>query len=236
MPVADLIGAVEAAGYRRRWSAATARRPDDAAAGAACLWRRLVLALVFFVPLSDLSLMLSLLPRLRFPGWQWVLIALAAPVVAVGRLALPPRRAGQRPARRRLHGHAGVAGHHRGHRLVGVRHVRARPGGGRGPRHAAAQLRARRRRRDLPRGRRDGDHVPAGRAVLRGQGPADRGRGHARPGRGRRQGRLPARPGRQRGAGAGRPAAARRHDRRAAGGEDRGRRQVLFGSRRWTRR
>ena len=81
MPVADLIGAVEAAGYSATVVGGDGEAPDDAAAGAAYLWRRLVLALVFFVPLSDLSLMLSLLPSLRFPGWQWVLIVLAVPVV-----------------------------------------------------------------------------------------------------------------------------------------------------------
>ena len=79
--VADLIGAVEAAGYSATVVGGADEGPDDAAAGAARLWRRLVLALVFFVPLSDLSLVLSLLPSVRFPGWQWVLIALAAPVV-----------------------------------------------------------------------------------------------------------------------------------------------------------
>ena len=52
--------------------------PDDAQA--AYLRRRLVLALVFFVPLSDLSITLSLFPAYRFAGWQWVLVALAAPV------------------------------------------------------------------------------------------------------------------------------------------------------------
>ena len=79
--VADLIGAVEAAGYSATVVGGADEAADDAAAGAARLWRRLVLALVFFVPLSDLSLVLSLLPSVRFPGWQWVLIALAAPVV-----------------------------------------------------------------------------------------------------------------------------------------------------------
>ena len=52
--------------------------PDDAQA--AYLRRRLILALVFFVPLSDLSITLSLFPAYRFAGWQWVLVALAAPV------------------------------------------------------------------------------------------------------------------------------------------------------------
>jgi len=37
-------------------------------------------ALVFFVPLSDLSITLSLFPGYRFPGWQWVLVALTVPV------------------------------------------------------------------------------------------------------------------------------------------------------------
>ena len=41
----------------------------------AYLRRRLIVALVFFVPLSDLSVLLSLFPWSRFPGWQWVLIA-----------------------------------------------------------------------------------------------------------------------------------------------------------------
>ena len=45
------------------------------------LRNRLIVALVFFVPLSDLSVLLSLFPSFRFPGWQWVLVALAAPVV-----------------------------------------------------------------------------------------------------------------------------------------------------------
>ena len=38
------------------------------------------MALIFFIPLTDLSLMLSLVPSLRFPGWQWLLVACTAPV------------------------------------------------------------------------------------------------------------------------------------------------------------
>jgi cation-transporting P-type ATPase A/B/Cu+-exporting ATPase len=78
-----LVAAVEGAGY-----AAEVARP---AAGpqpgsqpvldqVGYLRRRLILALVFFVPLSDLSVMLSLFPAYRFAGWQWVLVVLAAPV------------------------------------------------------------------------------------------------------------------------------------------------------------
>ncbi len=44
------------------------------------LRRRLIVALVFLVPLTDLSVLLSLFPAYRFPGWQWVLVALTAPV------------------------------------------------------------------------------------------------------------------------------------------------------------
>ena len=81
--VGTLTAAIEAAGY-------TARGGDDAAADedsvasadrhAAYLRRRLIVALVFFIPLTDLSLVLSLMPSIRFPGWQWTLVACAAPV------------------------------------------------------------------------------------------------------------------------------------------------------------
>jgi P-type Cu+ transporter len=78
----DLIGVVKAAGYT-----AEVARPAGPDAGAAAeqaavgrLRRRLTLALVFFVPLTDLSLMLSIFPWTRFPGWQWLLVALAVPV------------------------------------------------------------------------------------------------------------------------------------------------------------
>jgi copper chaperone CopZ len=146
MPVEDLIGAIEAAGYSDEPA-----RPQAADRGqVGYLQRRLILALIFFVPLSDASIMLSLFPAYRFPGWQWLLVA------------------------RPVHGHAGVAGHHRGLRLVGVRDVL--PGPGHPGQPAAA---ARVGRRDLSRGRGGGDHVPAGRAVPRGQGAAQRGRGHA---------------------------------------------------------
>src|SRR5690349_20738703 len=86
VPVGVLTAAVERAGY-----AATAREEADGASedgaseGAAdrdfaYLRRRLIVALVFFVPLTDLSLMLSLVPSLRFTGWQWLLASCAAPV------------------------------------------------------------------------------------------------------------------------------------------------------------
>jgi Cu+-exporting ATPase len=90
VPVQALIEAVERAGYG---ADVLDRRPgSDVAAGAAVgggpdadrvtyLRHRLILALIFFIPLSDLSVLLSLFPSYRFPGWQWTLVALAAPVV-----------------------------------------------------------------------------------------------------------------------------------------------------------
>ena len=87
MPLQVLTAAVAQAGYT-----ATARveadstgengAADERGAGRdfAYLRRRLIVALIFFIPLTDLSLMLSLVPSLRFAGWQWLLTACAAPV------------------------------------------------------------------------------------------------------------------------------------------------------------
>jgi len=71
--------------------------PGTDADTASYLRRRLIVAAVFFVPLSDLSVLLSLFPADRFPGWRWVLIALAAPVVLWA--AWPFHRAALRNAR-----------------------------------------------------------------------------------------------------------------------------------------
>ncbi len=84
--IADLMVAVTQTGYTAasaRPSAETGNAPDSgpAADQQAYLKKRLVLAAVFFFPLSDLSAALSLFPAVRFPGWQWVLVALASPVV-----------------------------------------------------------------------------------------------------------------------------------------------------------
>jgi P-type Cu+ transporter len=110
---AALIAAVEQAGYGAvavRPVPGTAGRGAEAAASAeaaaahgddfdqaAYLRRRLILAAIFFFPLSDISMALSLFPSFRFPDWQWVLIVLAAPVV--GWAAWPFHRAAWRGLR-----------------------------------------------------------------------------------------------------------------------------------------
>ena len=91
VPVQQLIDAVAQAGYRaeildRGAGGAPADRHEPAERGPEAatfddLRRRLIVALVLFVPLTDLSVLLSLFPWARFPGWQWVLIGVAAPVV-----------------------------------------------------------------------------------------------------------------------------------------------------------
>jgi P-type Cu+ transporter len=101
--VASLIDAVEQAGYGAELARPAADDADEALAPGAeadkvsYLWRRLIVALVFFVPLSDLSVLLSLFPVFRFPGWQWVLVALALPVA--GWAAWPFHAAAVRAAR-----------------------------------------------------------------------------------------------------------------------------------------
>jgi cation-transporting P-type ATPase A/B/Cu+-exporting ATPase len=87
LPVRALTAAVDQAGYTATARAEQFSADEEGAAdehGAdrdfAYLRRRLIVALIFFLPLTDLSLMLSLVPSLRFAGWQWLLTACAAPV------------------------------------------------------------------------------------------------------------------------------------------------------------
>jgi Cu+-exporting ATPase len=107
VPAQQLIDVVEQAGYRAEMLTAGAGDAGDEpgpaagtetdAARVADLRRRLIVALVLFIPLSDLSVLWSLFPWSRFPGWQWVLIAVAAPVV--GWCAWPFHQAALRNAR-----------------------------------------------------------------------------------------------------------------------------------------
>ncbi|HEX3791644.1 MAG TPA: heavy metal translocating P-type ATPase [Pseudonocardiaceae bacterium] len=82
IPVADLIGQVERAGYQAALIEPAAPAPADPDADRVrSLWHRLVVALLLGGPAGDLSITLALVPSLRFPGWQWLLLVLAAPVV-----------------------------------------------------------------------------------------------------------------------------------------------------------
>lgn len=78
----ELCAAVRRAGYE----AAPHRRsrpsgPDPDTAHARGLLLRLAVAAVLFVPLADMSIMFAVVPSTRFSGWQWVLTALAIPIV-----------------------------------------------------------------------------------------------------------------------------------------------------------
>ena len=75
LPVEALTDAVAAAGYSAR-PVADVDADTDAARHATYLWHRLIVALVFFVPLTDLSLTLSLIPSVRFPGFSVLPIVL----------------------------------------------------------------------------------------------------------------------------------------------------------------
>jgi len=81
LPVDGLVEAVRRAGYTARPVEPDAP-PSPPHGDVDDLRRRLVVALLLFVPLADLSLALSLVPGLRFPGWQLVITALALPVVS----------------------------------------------------------------------------------------------------------------------------------------------------------
>ena len=89
VPVGRLVEAVTQAGYQAEVPGRGAAGEDQAStagggpeeARARDLRNRLIVALVFFIPLSDLSVLFSLFPWARFPGWQWLLVGLAAPVV-----------------------------------------------------------------------------------------------------------------------------------------------------------
>ncbi|WP_059035301.1 heavy metal translocating P-type ATPase [Gordonia desulfuricans] len=78
----ELCAVVDGAGY-----GATPRSnvpqalPDTDAVEATRLFRRLAVAVVLFVPLADLSIVFAVVPSMRFTGWQWLLLAMAAPIL-----------------------------------------------------------------------------------------------------------------------------------------------------------
>ncbi|MGH3823643.1 MAG: heavy metal translocating P-type ATPase [Pseudonocardiaceae bacterium] len=81
MPVAKLIAQVEHAGYRAAPIELESAPEEPSEAPVRYLLRRLMVALLLGVPLGDLSMTVVLLPSSRFPGWQWVLLAMTLPVV-----------------------------------------------------------------------------------------------------------------------------------------------------------
>lgn len=99
-PVGELLDAIRDAGYEAQPRGAGReldRDPD--AEHAQSLLIRLLVAAVLFVPLADLSVMFAVVPSTRFVGWQWMLTALAAPVVLWA--AWPFHRVAIRNARHR---------------------------------------------------------------------------------------------------------------------------------------
>jgi Cu+-exporting ATPase len=74
----ELVGAVESAGYGAR-PAAPAHEAHHHDEPLAVLTRRLVLAVILTVPVA----LLAMAPPLQFAGWEWVALALSAPVVFV---------------------------------------------------------------------------------------------------------------------------------------------------------
>ncbi len=100
IPVGVLIKRVEAAGYGAELTGSSHSAADDAAEDdrrVRYLGRRLIVAALLFMPLGEWSTAFSLLPWLRFPGWQWLFIAMGAPVVVWA--AWPFHKAALRAAR-----------------------------------------------------------------------------------------------------------------------------------------
>jgi heavy metal translocating P-type ATPase len=96
--VPALIEVVERLGYTARLITPAAQ-PDqeDDHARVRDLRRRLTVALLLSIPLCNLSLGWALVPSVRIPGWQWILVAMAAPVVTWS--AWPFHRAALKNAR-----------------------------------------------------------------------------------------------------------------------------------------
>lgn len=78
----ELCAVVDGAGYGSSPRASVPQAmPDTDAVEATRLFRRLAVAVVLFVPLADLSIVFAVVPSMRFTGWQWLLLAMAAPIL-----------------------------------------------------------------------------------------------------------------------------------------------------------
>ncbi|HEX5193416.1 MAG TPA: heavy metal translocating P-type ATPase [Solirubrobacteraceae bacterium] len=79
-----LLHAVDAAGYHARVIDSplpAAEQEAEQTRRLRTLKHRLIVAAVLFMPICDLSILLSIYPSLRLAGWQWLMVALTAPVV-----------------------------------------------------------------------------------------------------------------------------------------------------------
>ncbi len=76
----ELVQAVQAAGYDAR-PVTDEAAPDGYSDRVRMLRNRLIVAALLTIPLGDAAIVLALEEHLRFPGWQWVLIVGAIPVV-----------------------------------------------------------------------------------------------------------------------------------------------------------
>ncbi|MGO9197214.1 MAG: heavy metal translocating P-type ATPase [Acidimicrobiales bacterium] len=84
MSIGLVIDEIESVGYTAATDSDSSPEEDpetEADRRVRFLGRRLVVAAIAFMPLCDLSVAFSLVPVLRFPGWQFLLLALAAPVL-----------------------------------------------------------------------------------------------------------------------------------------------------------
>ncbi len=97
----ELCDVIRKAGYdaEPRSGVIAGDRDDEDLSHAHYLLRRLLVAAVLFVPLADLSVMFAVVPSTRITGWQWILTALALPVVTWA--AWPFHRVALRNARNR---------------------------------------------------------------------------------------------------------------------------------------
>jgi P-type Cu+ transporter len=88
VPLQRLIDQVSSAGYTAELLGALPEALDAGEELASLegrvrsLRRRFFLAATLFMPLCDTSIAFSLYPSLRFSGWQWLMVAMAAPVVS----------------------------------------------------------------------------------------------------------------------------------------------------------
>ena len=102
VPLKVLIKRVEAAGYGAELAGSSHSEAAEAAEDdrrVRYLGRRLLVAALLFMPLGEWSTAFSLLPWLRFPYWQWLFVAMGAPVVLWS--AWPFHKAALRAARHR---------------------------------------------------------------------------------------------------------------------------------------